>query len=199
MFASDLSGLADPDTIQGWLQDLKRNQASAPVRTVAGVKAHTQGRGVLLLPWDAIEGDRAPVAGSWWAEAIVRYRGHALYAAATMLHSVASGVVSHDFGDDLAVVRTTTQRGLQAVALLLGDDLDDDGTTSAAVRGLLEQLQRERLDIAVLLTRKASPTEPLSRCVRRHLDDLGFVPSCDVVTTTVADWAGGRPQTTSVL
>lgn len=201
MFSSDLVSVAgDRETLDAWSQEMLNLGAAAPVRFV-GAKARHRTLGPLVLPHGDLRAAATEFDSSWWAQAMDRYHGSALYELAVLLSRVGDQVQATDLWDTAARFRLDTPRGLVGLVVHLSGGLGPDDLGRTQLDEALSGFSRERFTLVAVLNVVAKPAEldQLAEAVTEIAEQRQWRPAYPVVATHTWEWAANSGRTARLV
>jgi hypothetical protein len=196
VFSRDLVGVGgSPDAVETWEAECRADPESVPVRFIAPKSRHRL-RGPLVI----VESPGAVKPSDWWQQCVRKYRAARLYELGVLLHRVGDEVVSFSLGDDAAVFRLDTPRGLVGILVVFDTRLEAGEPTALSLEANLQKLLGERLTLVAVLTTSGErgSLESLTEAARSVLSANGWSPTAPVIAARSWEYADDR-GTSSVM
>ena len=189
VFTRDLIAVAgDERIVDAWEAECRANVSTSPVRFVTPKSRHRQ-RGRLVA---IDEGDPRPQ--DWWHQAVSRYRAGRLYELGVLLHRVGDEIVSFELGDQAALFRLNTPRGLVGVVVALDLAVGDSSGTRGELAEIIGRLLTERLTLLAVLTASGEngSLENLVSTLEELALENGWRPTSPIVAARSWEYADDR-------
>jgi hypothetical protein len=189
VFTRDLIAVAgDERIVDAWEAECRANVSTSPVRFVTPKSRHRQ-RGRLVA---IDEGDPRPQ--DWWHQAVSRYRAGRLYELGVLLHRVGDEIVSFELGEQAALFRLNTPRGLVGVVVALDLAVGDSSGTRGELAEIIDRLLTERLTLLAVLTASGEngSLENLVTTLEELALENGWRPTSPIVAARSWEYADDR-------
>ncbi len=189
VFTRDLIAVAgDERIVDAWEAECRANVSTSPVRFVTPKSRHRQ-RGRLVA---VDEGDPRPQ--DWWHQAVARYRAGRLYELGVLLHRVGDEIVSFELGEQAALFRLNTPRGLVGVVVALDLAVGDSSGTRGELAEIIGRLLTERLTLLAVLTASGEngSLESLVTTLEELSLENGWRPTSPIVAARSWEYADDR-------
>jgi hypothetical protein len=201
VFTRDLVAIAGtPEVVSVWEDECRAHPELTQVRFVSP-KARHRARGSLIIPDDSLRATPRRGYDDWWVQAINRYFGARLYELGVLLHRVGDELVSTRFGEQTAVLRLNSSRGLVGIVVAMNDRLEPGEPAREELAAALEELFAERLTLAAVLM-SAGEERDLTRLVEATVglaSERGWNPAFPVVSARSWEYADDRGSTARVI
>ena len=200
VFTRDLASIAGSTEIVSQWEDECRANPERGLRFIAP-KARHRARGSLVVPSEELRPRNRKGSEDWWGTCTQKYLGAKLYELGVLLHRVGDELVSTEFGEQIAVLRLNSSRGLVGIVVILDDRLEKGEPARQLLAQALEELNRERLVLVAALTTLGDERD-LARVVTAISElaaERSWQPSFPIVAARSWEYADDRGSTAHLV